>query len=75
MRCPRVAIYQDIIEEHQHEASEIRTENLVHQGLKRSRRICKPKRHNHELKQPFMCAKCHLMYVRGKRANLMIAGP
>ncbi|KAJ0568647.1 hypothetical protein HanIR_Chr06g0298561 [Helianthus annuus] len=48
---------------------------MIHEGLKSSRGIGQPKRHDHKFKMAFMCSKSCLMDVTRKHPDLMITGP
>ena len=62
---PRGAIYQDIIEKHQHEPAEIWAEDVVHQCLESGRSVGEAKRHHQELVVPLVCPECRLADVFG----------
>jgi hypothetical protein len=71
---PRGAIDQYVIKKHQHEPTEIRAEDVVHQCLESGRGIGEAERHHQKLVVPLVSAERHLADVVRVHPHLMIAG-
>ena len=71
---PRLAVYEDVIEENQDELSEKGPEQVIHETLEGSRSIRQAEGHDQKLEVTIVCAECRLVNIGRLHSNLMVAG-
>ncbi|KAK8447283.1 hypothetical protein SEVIR_8G040866v4 [Setaria viridis] len=67
------AIDQNVVEEHEHKATQEGAQNLIHERLERHRGVRQAEGHDHELKVAVMSSKCRLVNVSIVHSDLVIA--
>lgn len=72
--CPRRVVYQYVVEKDQHEPTEIRPEDVVHQRLEGGRGIGEAKRHHQEFVVSLVSTERRLVDVVQVHPHLVIGG-